>query len=119
MSAGQVLTLPFGTVQRARMILHAWTGLVITHGRVGRAVSPGAGRRGQAIAYEPPRSHELPLSRLSPVELHRPVIERGVTEASASTIWRWRHEDAIKPSKGWSASEAGMARRRRDARGPA
>jgi hypothetical protein len=25
------------------------------------------------------------------------VIERGVTEASASTIWRWLHEDAIKP----------------------
>jgi hypothetical protein len=25
------------------------------------------------------------------------VIERGVTDASASTIWRWLHEDAIKP----------------------
>jgi hypothetical protein len=25
------------------------------------------------------------------------VIERGVTAASASTIWRWLHEDAIKP----------------------
>jgi hypothetical protein len=25
------------------------------------------------------------------------VIERGVCEASASTIWRWLHEDAIKP----------------------
>jgi hypothetical protein len=25
------------------------------------------------------------------------VIERGVTEASASTIWRWLAEDAIKP----------------------
>jgi hypothetical protein len=25
------------------------------------------------------------------------VIERGVTDASASTIWRWRHEDATKP----------------------
>jgi hypothetical protein len=25
------------------------------------------------------------------------VIERGVTEASASTIWRWLHDDAIKP----------------------
>jgi len=29
--------------------------------------------------------------------LHRLVIERGVTDASASTIWRWLHEDAIKP----------------------
>jgi len=25
------------------------------------------------------------------------VIERGVTDASATTIWRWIHEDAIKP----------------------
>jgi hypothetical protein len=25
------------------------------------------------------------------------VIERGVTDASASTIWRWLHDDAIKP----------------------
>ena len=25
------------------------------------------------------------------------MIERGVTEASASTIWRWLHDDAIKP----------------------
>jgi hypothetical protein len=39
----------------------------------------------------------LPLSRFSRTELHRLVIERGVTEASASTIWRWLHDDAIKP----------------------
>jgi hypothetical protein len=37
------------------------------------------------------------LGRFSRTELHRLVIERGVTEASASTIWRWLHEDAIKP----------------------
>ena len=39
----------------------------------------------------------LPLARFSRTELHRLVIERGVTDASASTIWRWLHEDAIKP----------------------
>ena len=39
----------------------------------------------------------LPLSRFSRAELYRLVIERGVTDASASTIWRWLHEDAIKP----------------------
>jgi DDE superfamily endonuclease len=38
-----------------------------------------------------------PLGRFSRTELHRLVIERGVTEASASTIWRWLHDDAIKP----------------------
>lgn len=25
------------------------------------------------------------------------MIERGVTEASAATIWRWLHDAAIKP----------------------
>jgi hypothetical protein len=35
--------------------------------------------------------------------LHRLVIERGVTEASATTIWRWLHDDALKPwqTKSW------------------
>ncbi|MCA1678714.1 MAG: transposase [Actinobacteria bacterium] len=49
------------------------------------------------IACELPRSHDLPLSRFSRAELHRLVLERGVTDASASTIWRWLHDDAIKP----------------------
>src|SRR5450755_1837936 len=75
-----------------------WTGLRITRGRVGRAVFPPEQvAEVKAIACEQPKSHELPLSRFSRVELHRLVIERGVTDASASTIWRWLHEDAIKP----------------------
>jgi len=49
------------------------------------------------IACELPARHDLPLSRFSRAELHRLVIERGVTDASASTIWRWLHDDAIKP----------------------
>ena len=73
-------------------------GLRIKRGRVGRAVFPPEQvAEVKAIACELPRTHELPLSRFSRVELHRLVIERGVTEASASTIWRWLHEDAIKP----------------------
>jgi hypothetical protein len=76
----------------------AWMGLRITRGRVGRVVSPPEQvAEVKAIACELPRSHKLPLSRFSRVELHRLVLERGVTEASASTIWRWLHEDAIKP----------------------
>ena len=51
----------------------------------------------KAIACELPATRGLPLSKFSRVELHRLVIERGVTDASASTIWRWLHEDAIKP----------------------
>ena len=73
-------------------------GLTIKRGRVDRVVFPPEQvAEVKAIACELPRTHELPLSRFSRVELHRLVIERGVTDASASTIWRWLHEDAIKP----------------------
>ena len=67
-------------------------------GRVDRVVFPPQEvAEVKVIACELPASHELPLSRFSRAELHRLVIERGGTEASASTIWRWLHEDAIKP----------------------
>jgi hypothetical protein len=49
------------------------------------------------MACELPATHGVALSRFSRAELHRLVIERGVTDASASTIWRWLAEDAIKP----------------------
>jgi hypothetical protein len=51
----------------------------------------------KAIACELPATHNRPLGRFSRTELHRLVVERGVTDASASTIWRWLHDDAIKP----------------------
>jgi hypothetical protein len=67
-------------------------------GRVDRVVFPPQEvAEVKVIACELPASHDLPLSRFSRAELHRLVIERGVTEASASTIWRWLHDDAIKP----------------------
>ena len=51
----------------------------------------------KAIACELPKEHDLPLSRFSRAELHRLVVERGISEASASTIARWLAEDALKP----------------------
>jgi DDE superfamily endonuclease len=51
----------------------------------------------KAIACELPATCGVPLSRFSRAELHRLVVERAITEASASTIWRWLAEDAIKP----------------------
>lgn len=51
----------------------------------------------KALACELPATEGLPLSRFSRTELHRLVIQRGLTEASASTIWRWLHDDALKP----------------------
>jgi hypothetical protein len=75
-----------------------WMVLGIVRGRVDRVVFPPEQvAEVKAIACELPATHGLPLGRFSRTELHRLVIERGVTEASASTIWRWLHDDAIKP----------------------
>jgi DDE superfamily endonuclease len=49
------------------------------------------------VACELPAAHGRPLGRFSRTELHRLVIERGVTEASATTIWRWLHDRSLKP----------------------
>lgn len=51
----------------------------------------------KAVACELPSELGVPISRFSRAELHRLVIERGVTNASASTIARWLAEDALKP----------------------
>jgi len=51
----------------------------------------------KALACELPATHGLPLGRFTRTELHRLVLERGVSDASASTIWRWLHDDALKP----------------------
>jgi DDE superfamily endonuclease len=51
----------------------------------------------KAVACELPVRYGLPLSRFSRTELHRLVIQLAVCDASASTIWRWLHDDALKP----------------------
>jgi hypothetical protein len=76
----------------------AWKDSRTDRARAARAVFPPEQvAEVKAIACELPATHGLPLSRFSRTELHRLVIERGVTDASASTIWRWLCEDAIKP----------------------
>jgi len=66
--------------------------------RAARAVSPPEQvAEVTAIACELPSTHGLPLGRFTRTELHRLVIERVVTDASATTIWRWLHDAAIKP----------------------
>jgi hypothetical protein len=75
-----------------------WRGLRIKRGRVARAVFPPEEvAQVKAIACELPEDQGVPLSRFSRSELHRFVVERGVSEASAATIGRWLAEDAIKP----------------------
>ena len=51
----------------------------------------------KAVACQLPRAHGVPLSRFSRAELHRLVVERGVTDASAATIARWLSEDSLRP----------------------
>ena len=79
------------------MSMVSW-GLRIKRGRVVRAVSPPEEvAQVKAIACELPKDQGVPLSRFTRSELHRFVVERGVSDASASTIGRWLAEDAIKP----------------------
>lgn len=71
---------------------------MIERGRVARAVFPPEQvAEVKALACELPATCGLPLSRFTRTELHSLVIERGITCASASTIWRWLHDDALKP----------------------
>jgi hypothetical protein len=37
------------------------------------------------------------LGWFSRAELHRLVLERAICEASATTVWRWLHDAALKP----------------------
>ena len=50
----------------------------------------------KAVACAPP-SEGAPLSRRSAADVPRLVVERGISDASTSTILRWLREDAIKP----------------------
>lgn len=54
----------------------------------------------KALACELPARLGLPLSRFSREELRRHVVATGlVAQISGMTIWRWLHQDAIRP---WS-----------------
>lgn len=52
----------------------------------------------KALAYELPSKQGIALSRFSCSDIAKEVVQRGiVAEISGSTVWRWLHEDAIKP----------------------
>lgn len=52
----------------------------------------------KALACELPATHGLPLSHWSSPDIARQVCQSGlVASISGSTIWRWLHEDAIRP----------------------
>jgi hypothetical protein len=52
----------------------------------------------KALACELPAKHGLPLSHWSATDLVHQVQQSGlVASVSGSTLWRWLHEDAIRP----------------------
>lgn len=52
----------------------------------------------KALACELPSEHGVPLARWSTSELAGQACRSGlVATISGSTVWRWLHEDAIKP----------------------
>lgn len=52
----------------------------------------------KALACELPTTFGVPLSRLSSAEVVREVQRAGIVAAiSDKTVWRWLHEDAIRP----------------------
>ena len=52
----------------------------------------------KALACELPSKHGVPLARWSATELAKQACRSGlVATVSGSTVWRWLHEDAIKP----------------------
>jgi hypothetical protein len=54
--------------------------------------------RVKALACELPALHEVPLSRWSLSELASHVVQNGwVASLSQATLWRWLHQDAIRP----------------------
>ena len=52
----------------------------------------------KALACELPATHNVPLSRWSLDELTQHICQSGlVAQLSGSTLWRWLHQDAIRP----------------------
>lgn len=52
----------------------------------------------KALACQLPRDSGVPLSRFSTTEIASEIVARGiVAQISGSTVWRWLHEDALRP----------------------
>jgi hypothetical protein len=52
----------------------------------------------KALAGELPATLGLPLSRLSSSDIRREAQRCGIVASiSQTTVWRWLHEDAIRP----------------------
>jgi hypothetical protein len=77
----------------------AWPGWRRDHVRVGpRFFPPELVGQIKAIACELPATLGLPLSRLSTADIVREAQRSGIVATiSDKTVWRWLHDDAIRP----------------------
>ena len=68
-------------------------------GRADRPVfPPHVVVRIKALACELPRESGVPLSRFSSADIAEEIVRRGiVAQISGSTVWRWLHDDALRP----------------------
>src|SRR5258708_13484179 len=78
---------------------NAWPALRNAHARVGAGIFPqDLAVKIKALACELPATRGLPLSRLSTADIVREAQRSGiVARISDKTVWRWLHEDAIRP----------------------
>ena len=85
-----------GANASSRSVCRDWRNV---HARVGPGLPPPELIvRVKALACELPATHQVPLSRWSLAELTRHVCQTGlVAQLSGTTLWRWLHEDAIRP----------------------
>jgi len=52
----------------------------------------------KALACALPKERGLPFSRFSQADIAREVLRQGIVASiSGKTVWRWLHEDAIRP----------------------
>jgi hypothetical protein len=67
-------------------------------GAVPAAFPPSVVVAVKALACELPHQRKLPLSRFSLPEIKQAAIQEGlVATIGETTLWRWLHEDAIRP----------------------
>src|SRR6202051_5143661 len=90
------MSCPFGASGSSPSALRDWKS---AHVRVAPGLfPPELVVQVKAWACELPATHELPLSRWSTSDLVREVCHSGlVASISGSTLWRWLHQDAIRP----------------------
>jgi hypothetical protein len=78
---------------------NAWAASTNAHARVGPGLfPPELVVQIKALACELPATRGLPLSRLSTADIVREAQRAGiVAQISDKTVWRWLHDDAIRP----------------------